>query len=127
MENIKRKFINNISPTECGQICVARQTFTLIQENDTFGDQDKYQQLNIETVGVGYDERENRDFFFRVSTGGEADEPDIEPFWAVEGPEELVDIFNEIAKRTDINVRWELKKLYLNENEGTKSDPDNKA
>lgn len=111
---MERKFINSL-PEKDGQIGITKQTITLLQNNDTWGDQEKWQQMNIETVGVDYDEKENRDFFFRMTTGGNEDESDIERFWSIEGPEELVEIFNEIAKRTDINVRWEIKKVFINE------------
>lgn len=113
----EKRFINDGYPKTCDKISVIKQSITLMQENDTMGDSDKLQQLNIETVGVDYDPKENRDFFFRVTTGDTNDEAGVEKFWSVEGPEEFVEIFNEVAKRTDMSVRWELKKVFLDEKE----------
>ena len=115
MEVTKKKFLNNGIPDEAGDISVSKQTITMMQENDTWGTSERYQQLHVETVGIDYDEKENRDFFFRVTTGGETDEDDLERFWSVEGPEEFVEIFNEIAERTKMKVRWEIKKVFVDE------------
>lgn len=114
---MKKRFINDGYPKTCDKISVSKQTITFMQKNDTMGDSDKLQQLNIETVGVEYDPKENRDFFFRVTTGDGNDELGFEKFWSVEGPEDFVEIFNEVAKRTDMSVRWKLSKIFLDEKE----------
>jgi len=101
---------------ENSQIGINNQKITFIQKSDTWDDSEKYQQMTFESIGVDFDINDNTDSFLRISIGARSndpeDEPDIAPFWSVDGPEEIVRIFNEVAKRFGWKCRWRLEKVY---------------
>lgn len=110
---MEMRSIKNCSIPDDDGIGVNKQTIQFIQNNDTWGDSDKYQLIHFETVPVDFSEKDNCDWFFRVTTGGKQDEDDIEKFWSVEGPEELVALFNDAARRTGMTCRWKCEKYYV--------------
>lgn len=98
------------------EIGVVDQKITFIQHSDT-NDEDRYQYLNVETSGVDFDPRDNTDSFFRISTGDkfayDEEKTDCAQFWSCNGPEELVAMFNEAARRFGMSCRWKIEKYYV--------------
>lgn len=111
----KIKFVNHGFPKD-SEIGVVTQTAQFIQRSDTM-DEDRYQQLNFETCGLEFDEKDNTDAFIRVSTGDpngmDPEHTDIAPFWSCNGPEEIVELFNIFAQRCGMTCRWKLEKYYV--------------
>lgn len=119
MENTKKttpatpetKIVNHGYPREM-EIGIVDQTIRFIQPSDTC-DKDRYQQLTMTTVGVEFDPKDNTDSFIRMAIGPDEGDADIAPFWSCNGPEELVMLFNEFAKRTGMSCRWKLEKYHV--------------
>ena len=109
------KFVNHGFPHD-EEIGVMEQNATFIQHSDT-NDEDRYQYFRVETSGVDYDPKDNTDSFFRVSTGDpfayNPDKTDVAPFWSCMGPEDIVAMFNEAARRMGMRCRWKLEKYYV--------------
>lgn len=111
------KLVNHGYPNrDSEEIGVVEQKVTFIQHSDT-NDEDRYQYLNFETSGVDFDPKDNTDSFFRVSTGDpfayNDEKTDCAPFWSCNGPEELVALFNEAARRFGMSCRWKLEKYHV--------------
>lgn len=105
------RIVNHGYPKEM-EIGVVDQTIRFIQKSDTC-DEDRYQQLAMTTVGLDFDPKDNTDSFIRVAIGPNDGDADIAPFWSCNGPEELVMLFNEFAKRTGMSCRWRLEKYHV--------------
>ena len=106
------KIENHCFPKD-GNVGIDKQIIRFAQNNDTWGEVDKTQLLTFETVSVSFDKKDNCDWFFRMSTGGDEDSECIEKFWSIEGPEELIGLFNELARRTGMRCRWKCEKFYV--------------
>jgi hypothetical protein len=109
--------VNHGYPNELNEeIGVVEQKITFIQHSDT-NDDDRYQYLNVQTSGVDFDPKDNTDSFFRISTGDpfayDDKKTDCAPFWSCNGPEELVAMFNEAARRFGMSCRWKLEKYHV--------------
>lgn len=114
------KIVNHGFPNENNEeIGVVEQQIQFIQHSDTM-DSDRYQYLRFETEGVEFDPKDNTDSFFRISTGDKfaynPDKTDVAPFWSCNGPEELVKLFNEAARRFGMSCRWKVEKYYVKPN-----------
>lgn len=98
------------------EVGVVEQKITFIQHSDTC-DSDRYQYLNFETVGVDFDPKDNTDSFIRISTGDsfayDEGKTDCAQFWSCNGPEELVELFNEAARRFGMSCRWKVEKFHV--------------
>lgn len=111
------KVVNHGYPNQDKEeVGVVEQKVTFIQHSDTC-DSDRYQYLNFETMGVDFDPVDNTDSFLRISTGDkfayDEDKTDCAQFWSCNGPEELVRLFNEAARRFGMSCRWKLEKYYV--------------
>lgn len=109
--------VNHGYPNELNEeIGVVEQKITFIQHSDT-NDDDRYQYLNVQTSGVDFDPKDNTDSFFRISTGDpfayDDKKTDCAPFWSCNGPEELIAMFNEAARRFGMSCRWKLEKYHV--------------
>lgn len=115
------KFVNHGFPHE-EEIGVMEQNTTFIQHSDT-NDDDRYQYFRVETSSVDFDPKDNTDSFFRVSTGDpfayNPDKTDVAPFWSCMGPEDLVAMFNEAARRMGMRCRWSCEKYYVDIEDST--------
>jgi hypothetical protein len=105
--------IKNDSLPRAGIVGVNKQTVQFIQQNDTYGDQDLFQLMSFETMAIDYSEKDNCDWFFRVRIGGEPDEEDTVNFWSVDSPKEIVELFNEVARRTGMSTRWKCEEYHV--------------
>lgn len=110
-------FINHGYPDQFKEeVGVVDQKITFIQHSDT-NDKDRYQYFNFITSGVDFDPKDNTDSFFRVSTGDpfayDDEKTDCAPFWSCNGPEELVALFNEAARRFGMSCRWKIEKYHV--------------
>lgn len=105
--------IKNDSLPRAGIVGVNKQTVQFIQNNDTWGESDKYQLLSFETKALEFNEKDNCDWFFRVRIGGAPDEVDTENFWSVDSPKEIVELFNEVARRTGMSTRWKCEEYHV--------------
>lgn len=109
------KFVNHGFPHE-EEIGVMDQNATFIQHSDT-NDDERYQYFRVETSSVAFDPKDNTDSFFRVSTGDpfayNPDKTDVAPFWSCMGPEDIVAMFNEAARRMGMRCRWSCEKYYV--------------
>lgn len=109
------KFVNHGFPHD-EEIGVMEQNATFIQHSDT-NDEERYQYFRVETSGVDFDPKDNTDSFFRVSTGDpfayNPDKTDVAPFWSCMGPEDIVAMFNEAARRMGMQCRWKCEKFYV--------------
>ena len=98
------------------EVGVVEQKITFIQHSDT-NDDDRFQYVNFETSGVDFDPKDNTDAFFRVSTGDpfayDEEKTDCAQFWSCNGPEELVAMFNEAARRFGMSCRWKVEKYNV--------------
>ena len=109
------KFVNHGFPKD-EEIGIMEQNATFIQHSDT-NDEDRYQYFRVETSGVDYDPKDNTDSFFRVSTGDpfayNPEKTDVAPFWSCMGPEDIVAMFNEAARRMGMRCRWSCEKHFV--------------
>jgi hypothetical protein len=102
--------VNHCIPKDT-QIGVVDMKVRYIQNNDTWGSSDKYQQVIMETKGVEFSEKENTDSFIRMGIGPETpDEVDIENFWSINGLEDFAALFNDFEERRKSNIRYEVIK-----------------
>jgi hypothetical protein len=111
------KLVNHGFPNQDrNEVGVVEQKITFIQHSDTC-DKDRYQYVSFETVGVDFDPKDNTDSFLRVSTGDpfayNENKTDVAPFWSCNGPDELVRMFNEAARRFGMSCRWKLEKYHV--------------
>lgn len=109
--------VNHGFPNELNEeIGVVDQKITFIQHSDT-NDDNRYQYLNVQTSGVDFDPKDNTDSFFRISTGDpfayDDTKTDCASFWSCNGPEELITMFNEAARRFGMSCRWKLEKYHV--------------
>lgn len=113
------KIINSgfIKDEETG---IETQVVRYIQNTDTVDmNIDGYQYLTLKTVGIDFDEKDNTDSFIRISIGSNNydeksdEESGITNFWSVGGPEDLIEIFNDFARRTGMSCRWEINKYHV--------------
>ena len=115
------KFVNHGFPHE-EEIGVMEQKATFIQHSDT-NDDDRYQYFRVETSSVAFDLKDNTDSFFRVSTGDpfayNSNKTDVAPFWSCMGPEDIVAMFNEAARRMGMRCRWSCEKYYVDIEDST--------
>lgn len=102
------------------EIGIENQVVRYIQNTDTCDmNIDGYQYLTLKTVGLEFDEKDNTDSFIRISIGSNNydeksdEESGITNFWSVCGPEDLIEIFNDFARRTGMSCRWEIKKYHV--------------
>lgn len=109
------KIVNHGFPKD-EEIGVMKQSATFIQHSDT-NDEDRYQYFRVETSAVEFDPKDNTDSFFRVSTGDpnvyNPDNTDVAQFWSCTGPEEIISMFNEAARRMGMSCRWKCEKFYV--------------
>ena len=119
------KFVNHSLPEE-GEIGVQDQRIRFIQNSDTWDHPGNCQYMTLQTIPVEFSEKDNTDSFIRMSIGDvqpdqigqhstSDDESDVVNFWSVDGPEDLIQIFNEFAKRTGMTCRWKIEKYYIAE------------
>lgn len=98
------------------EVGVVQQQIQFIQHSDTM-DSDRYQYLTFKTEGVEFEPQDNTDSFFRISTGDEFayndSKTDVAQFWSCNGPEELVNLFNEAARRFGMSCRWKIEKFNV--------------
>ena len=115
------KFVNHGFPHE-EEIGVMEQKATFIQHSDT-NDDDRYQYFCVKTSSVDFDPKDNTDSFFRVSTGDpfayNPDKTDVAPFWSCMGPDDIVAMFNEAARRMGMRCRWSCEKYYVDIEDST--------
>lgn len=109
--------VNHGFPNELNEeIGVVDQKITFIQHSDT-NDDNRYQYFNVQTSGVDFDPKDNTDSFLRISTGDpfayDDKKTDCAHFWSCNGPEELVTMFNEAARRFGMSCRWKLEKYHV--------------
>ena len=81
-----------------------------MQQSDSWSQEGQLQKMTLETIPEGYEERINAHGFIRMSLGA-ADpesEPDIDLFWSLDSPKEIIDIFNDFARRAGWKVQWEV-------------------
>lgn len=111
------------------EIGIETQVVRYIQNTDTVDmNIDGYQYLTLKTVGIGFDEKDNTDSFIRISIGSNNydeksdEESGITNFWSVDGPEDLIEIFNDFARRTGMSCRWEIKKYHVELKEERKDE-----
>lgn len=96
------------------QIGVVDMRVRYIQNNDTWGDSEKFQQVVMETKGVEFSEKENTDAFIRMGIGPETpDEVDMENFWSINGLEDFAVMFNDFEERRKSNIRYEVIKRII--------------
>lgn len=110
--------VNNGYPDQDKEeVGVVEQNVTFIQHSDTCDDSDRVQYLDFKTVGVDFDPKDNTDSFFRISTGDpfayDEGKTDCSQFWSCNGPEELVRLFNEAARRFGMSCRWKVEKYHV--------------
>ena len=104
------QLVNHGYPAD-GQIGINELNAGYIQNNDTMGDSDKWQQLRLEAVSTEFDEKENVDSFMRMSIGKkDPDEVDIEDFWSINGMEDLVRVFNDFERRRGSTIHYKVVK-----------------
>ncbi len=106
--------IVNKSIPDANEIAVGETTVKYLQENDTWGESEQYQQMIFTTVGLadGYNEKENTDSFIRMKVGkSEPNEDDVCDFWSINGLEDLVKIFNDFQRRSGTNIRYKVTKI----------------
>ena len=119
------KLINS-SIIKKGELGVDTQVVRYVQNTDTWDmNIDEYQYLELKTVGVdGLNEEDNTDSFIRISIGSNDhdEESGISNFWSIDGPEELIEIFNDFARRTGMSCRWEIKKYHVELKEERKDE-----
>ena len=107
------------------EIGIETQVVRYIQNTDTCDmNIDGYQYLTLKTVGVDFNEEDNTDSFIRISIGSNNhdEESGISNFWSVGGPEELIEIFNDFARRTGMSCRWEINKYHVELKEERKDE-----
>ena len=105
-----KPMINHGFPKD-DQVGIVDMNVRYIQRNDTMGDSDNYQQMTLQTEAVEFDEKENVDSFIRMSIGPKTpDEVDIEPFWSINGLEDLAQIFNNFEKRRGSTIHYKVVK-----------------
>lgn len=108
-----QQIVNDSMPDD-GKIGVVETKVTYIQENDTWGHANQFQQMILTTKGVagGYNEKENTDAFIRMKIGKiHPKETDICDFWSISGLEDLVKIFNDFGRRSGTNIRYKVTKI----------------
>ena len=107
--------IINTCYTKDDQIGIDTQVVRYIQNTDTWDmNIDGNQYLTLKTVcGGDFSEKDNTDSFIRMEIGDEHSEQCISPFWSIAGPEDLVEVFNDFARRTGMSCRWEIKKYHV--------------
>lgn len=112
---MKMKLVNHGLPKD-EELGVVEQKMTFIQNSDTW-DSDRFQYANFETRAVDFSAEDNTDSFIRFSIGDMSvyneKKTDIAPFWSCEGPEEIVEMFNEFAKRSGMSCRWKIEKYHV--------------
>lgn len=96
------------------EVGIENQKVVYVQNTDTYDSNiGRYQYLKLEAVaGDGFDKKDNTQCFIRMSVSNE-DEYDNSPFWSINGPEDLIEIFNDFARRTGMSCRWEIKKYHV--------------
>ena len=104
------QLVNHGYPAD-NQVGINEMNVGYIQNNDTMGDSDKWQQLRLEAVSTEFDEKENVDSFMRMSIGKkDPDEVDIEDFWSINGLEDFARIFNDFERRRGSNIHYKVVK-----------------
>jgi len=115
MDTQKIKIVNHGFPHN-NEIGVVDQECTFIQKSDTY-DSDHFQYLTFKTMGIDFDPNDNTDSFIRLSTGDpfvyDEEKTDVAPFWSCDGPEEIVELFNEFARRAGMTCRWKVEKYNI--------------
>lgn len=112
-KDYRSKIVNHGYPKD-QEIGVVDMHTTYIQQTDTCGDseQEPYQQLMLETVGVEFCEKENTDAFIRMRVGKKyPDEVDVADFWSINGLEDLVSIFNNFERRRGSTIQYQVTKI----------------
>jgi hypothetical protein len=110
-----QQIVNDSMPSD-GKIGVVETKVTYIQENDTWGESDQYQQIILTTKGVEYCDDEGTDAFIRMKIGKSyPSEVDICDFWSINGLEDLVRIFNDFQRRSGTNIRYKVTKIVTPE------------
>ena len=98
------------------EVGIENQKVVYLQNTDTYDSNiDSYQYLKLEAVaGDGFDKEDNTQCFIRMSVSNEEEYgSDNTPFWSINGPEDLVEVFNDFARRTGMSCRWEINKYYV--------------
>ena len=105
------KITNDYDEMLEGDAIVAYTTkIEYIQQSDTWSDRGQLQKMTLEIIPSEFDERTNANGFIRMSVGpaDPESEPDIDGYWSVGSPMEIVDIFNDFAKKAGWKVQWEI-------------------
>lgn len=112
------KITNNYSEMlKTNGICSYGIKIEYIQNSDTWSNEGQMQKMTLETIPTDYDEKTGSNGFIRLSLGvaDHEAEPDIDPFWSVDSPKEIVDIFNDFAKKASWKVRWDITERIVEE------------
>ena len=111
--------IKNTIFIENDEIGIEHQKTTYVQHTDgsdiNIGN---YQYLTIESIVSGMpDSKDNTDCFLRLKIGSETPDTSICNFWSIDNPEELIEVFNDFARRSGMSCRWEINKYHVKVNE----------